>query len=61
VSVLPEGDRAHHRELFTSELYDLAQSSRRAQLAYAVRVLVRAPHLRRALRVPAPPVREQAW
>ena len=30
--VLPEGDHAHHRELFTSEIYDLAQSSRRAQL-----------------------------
>jgi hypothetical protein len=58
--ILPVADRSEYEELFGSELYELAQSDggRRAQLAYALRVLVRAPLLRRELRAPA---RERSW
>jgi hypothetical protein len=50
--LLPVADRPVYGELFRSELFDLAQagSGRRAQVGYAIRVLVRAPLLRRALR-----------
>lgn len=46
--ILPAPDRPVYDELFRAELVDLA--SRRAQLGHAVRVLVRAPLLRRELR-----------
>jgi hypothetical protein len=63
VYVLPAADQAHYRELFASELYDLALAgcSWRAQLAYAVHVLVRAVPLRWELRAEAPAVREPTW
>jgi len=58
--LLPPADQPDYEELFRSELYDLAQSGsgRWAQLAYAIRVLIRAPQLRRELRAPA---RERSW
>lgn len=58
--ILPIVDRPEYAELFRSELYDLAQSGsgRWAQLAYAIRVLIRAPMLRRELHAPA---RERSW
>ncbi len=58
--ILPAIERPEYEELFRSELFDLALSGsgRWAQLAYALRVLVRAPLLRRELRAPA---RERSW
>lgn len=60
VRMLPAADRPKYTEMFRSELFDLARcgSGRRAQLAHAIRVLVRAPLLRRELRAPA---RERSW
>lgn len=54
--VLPVGERARYREKFDAELHDVAQAgvSRRAELAYALRVSVRVWSLRRALRAPSP-------
>ena len=58
--VLPAADRPEYAEVFQSELFELANSgsTRRAQFAYAIRVLVRAPLLRRELRAPA---KERSW
>lgn len=58
--MLPAADRREYTELFHAELYDLANSGcgRRAQIAYALRVLVRAPWLRREL---SAPMRERSW
>jgi len=58
--ILPVADRPEYAELFHAELHDLAESGcgRRAQIAYALRVLVRAPWLRREL---SAPVRERSW
>ncbi len=58
--MLPDADRAEYTEMFHSELHDLAVSGsdRRTQIAYSVRVLLRAPSLRRELRAPA---RERSW
>lgn len=54
--VLPVGERVRYREEFDAELHDVAQAgvSRRAELAYALRVSVRVWSLRRALRAPSP-------
>ncbi|GAA3048575.1 hypothetical protein LV79_004326 [Actinokineospora globicatena] len=61
--VLPVGSRDQYREIFESELHELAASgcSWWAQVACAVRVLVRAPALRRALKAKAAPVGERRW
>jgi hypothetical protein len=63
VRVLPVGDRAVYREVFESELFDLAQTARprRAQFAYAVWSAVGVVSLRRALRTPTPQPRRQSW
>lgn len=63
VRVLPVGDRVMYREVYESELFDLAQTARprRAQFAYAVRSTVGVVSLRRALRTPAPQPRRQSW
>jgi hypothetical protein len=54
--LLPPLDQALYRELYHSELTELAQGSHpyRAQLAYTIRVVVRVLPLRRTLRAPAP-------
>lgn len=58
--VLPVVYRPEYAELFRSELYDLVLtgSGRSAQISHALRVLVRAPLLRRELRALA---RERSW
>ncbi|MFI5559280.1 hypothetical protein ACIA2T_08380 [Amycolatopsis japonica] len=58
--ILPAVDRPEYTELFHAELHDLAESGSgsRTQIAYALRVLVRAPWLRREL---SAPVRERSW
>jgi hypothetical protein len=56
VRLLPAPDRARYRDELAAELYELRESSRRAQLAYAVRLLVRSVSLRRALRQVRPAV-----
>jgi len=54
VRLLPAGDRRRYLEEFQSELADLAlaRGNRRAQLAYAVRLLISAWRLRAELRSP---------
>jgi hypothetical protein len=63
VRLLPPGDRQHYRELYGSELAELAQGrqARRAQAAYVVRVVLRTLALRRVLRAPAPAIRQRNW
>ncbi|EME60141.1 hypothetical protein [Amycolatopsis decaplanina] len=58
--ILPAADRLEYTELFHAELHDLAESGcgGRAQITYALRVLVRAPWLRREL---SAPVQERSW
>lgn len=48
--LLPPADRVRYAEEYRCELYELAQGSRRAQWAYALRLLVCAVSLRRELR-----------
>jgi DNA-directed RNA polymerase specialized sigma24 family protein len=52
--LLPGGDRARYAEEFRSELWEIAHAGggRRAQLAYAARVVMSARRLRADLRVP---------
>ena len=52
--LLPAGERARYGEEYRSELHDLAGAGagRRQQLAYAVRLLVRAMPLRLAVLAP---------
>lgn len=59
--MLPASDRSSFEEEFQSDLYNMPfrLGRRRAQTAYAVRVLLRAPLLRRELRAPAPSKRER--
>jgi hypothetical protein len=49
-SLLPRADRSRYAEEYQAELYELAQFSRQAQWAYAVRLLACALPLRRELR-----------
>lgn len=60
--VLPVADQQVYREVFASELFDLAQTAhpRRAQLTYAIQVVVRVLALRHALRMPASEPRRRA-
>jgi hypothetical protein len=60
VRLLPWDERERYLAEYLSELDELAQDlvSRRAQLRYALRLLVHAPALRRALRAP---VKEKWW
>lgn len=62
VWLLPAAYQADYEELFESELFDIAVAGNGwwSQVAYSVRVLARAPMLRRALRASAPPMRERA-
>lgn len=50
VRLLPRAERPKYVEEYHSELYELARISRRAQWAYAVRLLVCSPLIRRELR-----------
>ena len=60
VAVLPAAERDRYLEEYRSELYDLTAdgASRRARVMWSIRVLVRAPLLRRELRKPQ---QERAW
>jgi hypothetical protein len=62
VRVLPLSEQALYRDIFTSELHELAQDRwpHHAQIAYVVRILLRSPLLRRELRAPAPPHRQRS-
>lgn len=63
VRFLPAAKHAEYDELFRSELFDLAQGGcgRWALLRHALRVLVRAPQLRCALRGRGSPAKERSW
>ena len=54
VRLLPAGDRARYAEEFRSELTEIARvgAMRRAQLAYAARLVMSARRLRANLRAP---------
>jgi hypothetical protein len=60
---LPVELRLDYEERFQSELFELAQSGtgRWRQVVHSLRVLVRAPSLRWALRRSASPVRRRSW
>ncbi|GAA3002819.1 hypothetical protein [Actinokineospora diospyrosa] len=58
VRLLPAADRERFREDFLAEIWEIAEAgSKRAQARHALRVLVRAPLLRRELRTPAERIR----
>lgn len=61
--LLPAGFRRDYEELFQAELFELAQGGlgRWRQVAHSLRVLVRVPSLRWALRAEAAPRRERSW
>lgn len=61
--LLPAGCRRDYEELFQAELVELAHSGvgRWRQVAHSLRVLVRVPSLRWALRAEAAPRRERSW
>lgn len=63
VTLLPVIERAEYGELFRSDLVELAgsQCGRWAQLWHSLRVLIRVPSLRLALREHANPARERSW
>lgn len=49
---LPASERLRYRDELEAELHELRAEPRRRQVGYAVRLLVRSPGLRRALRTP---------
>jgi|SRR5579884_3238912 len=53
VRLLPAADQPRYSEEFQAELYELAQTSRRAQWAHAVWLVCCAPRQRRELRLAA--------
>jgi hypothetical protein len=59
ISVLPEEHRTEYAEQFSADLIYLARQQTRwlTQVRHSMRVLVRAPWLRRELRTPAPELR----
>lgn len=61
--LLPAGFRRDYEELFQAELVELAHSGvgRWRQVTHALRVLVRMPSLRWALRAEAAPRQERSW